>query len=154
MNKMAGLAVYHVASTELTDQVNSSGKSPIPTENRTVMRAIRGFRQTLHVRKETVKTIEHKAAPVHAMTSYKTRDEQLHSFFTSALGEEVNFAPRPLYPRRPMAIISRWAPEPVSTFWKETKTSWPSLQAIRTPDRPARSLVAIQLLHRGLIWRV
>jgi len=102
---MAGLAVYHVASIELADQVNSSGNSPIPTESRTVMRAIRGFRQTLHVSKTTVKTIKHSAAPVHAMTSYKTRDVQLHSFFTSALGEEVNFAPRPLYPRWPMTII-------------------------------------------------
>jgi hypothetical protein len=71
---MAGSAVYHVASIELTDQVKSSGNSPIPTENRTVMRVIRGFRQTLHVCKATVKTTKPNTTPVHAMTTYMTRD--------------------------------------------------------------------------------
>jgi hypothetical protein len=91
--------------SRLTDQVNSSGNSPIPTEKGTVMRVIRGFQQTRHVSKATVKTTKHNAAPIHAMTSYKTRDVQLHSFFTSAVREGVNFAPRPLYPRGPMTIM-------------------------------------------------
>jgi hypothetical protein len=52
---MAGSAVYHAASMELTNQVNSSGNSPLPTENRTVMKVIRGFRQTLQASKASVK---------------------------------------------------------------------------------------------------
>lgn len=118
---MAGLAVYHVVSIELTDKVNSSGNSPIRTEKRTVTRAIRGFRQKLHVSKATVKTIEHNAAPVHAMTSHKTRDVQLHSFFTSALGEGANFAPPAALPPGANDHKSCWAPEPVSNVLKRNK---------------------------------
>ena len=43
-----------------------------------------------------------------------------------------------------------WAPEPVWTFWRSEKSLAPT--GIRTPDRPARSLVATPstLLHQQI----
>jgi hypothetical protein len=48
----------------------------------------------------------------------------------------VKFTPRPLYP-----TPNGWAPEPDWTFWRSAKS--PARTTIRSPDRPARNLVAI-----------
>jgi hypothetical protein len=61
--------------------------------------------------------------------------------------------PRPLYAREGnMVSIEQeagWAPKPGCTFWRRDKSVAPT--GIQTPDRPARSVVAIPTAQRRLL---
>jgi hypothetical protein len=56
-----------------------------------------------------------------------------------------NTTPRPLYPRESVPVPTHWetgwAPEMVRTLW--TKEKFPTPIGIRTPNRPAHSVVPI-----------
>jgi hypothetical protein len=84
---------------------------------------------------------------------------QLHSFLPSALDGSKWWTSRPgrfTHGEEPRFRLSRrldvWALQPVWTIWRREKSIAPA--GMRTPDRPARSMVAITLRSPICRWEM